>query len=296
MSVDWGNFLAGLERHVRSNPFSDGTWTAPAWQAGAPASDADAAAMESRFGVPFPPSYVAFVRTCNGLELASHPIDRFSAAREVDWLRKKQAAWVRTYAWPAEPGMERDPDDDEFYGYSDAARTAYRPSHVRHTIQVSAAGDAAVYLINPQAVWASGEWEAWCLADWNPGVIRHRSFAELMWERYGEQTGMTAEQFGLVQEDGLPTVYRDPPGTPERRVKKPPKPPRSFDRIARDVRFGDLPTMQRAMKEAARLATPEAMQLLSSVANTHPVDFVRWGAHEALQKARRTLKQRSEAQ
>jgi hypothetical protein len=214
----------------------------------------------------------------------------------VNWFRRKNASWIRAYTQVdvLEADAERDPEDDEYYGYADAARVAYRPSHFRQTIQVTAVGDAAVYLLNPQAVWPSGEWEAWCLANWNPGVIRYRSFAELMWERYGEQSGLTAEQFGLVRESGLPTVYRDPPGKPGRRVKKPPKPPRPFERIARDVRFGDLPQLQRGLKELARLATPEAIELLTKVC-THPVDFVRWDAREALKKARQKAAQRGES-
>jgi hypothetical protein len=247
-----------------------------------------------RFGVSFPPSYLSFLRACNGLELASHPVGRFFAASEVNWFRKKHADWIRAYTQFLEPDADREPDDDEYYGYSDGVRVAFRPSHFRQTVQVSAVGDAAVYLLNPQVIWPSGEWEAWYLTDSVPGVLRYRSFADLMWEQYGGQAGMTAEQFSLPREMGLPTVYQDPPGKPERRVRKPRKPPRPLERIARDVRDGDLPTLQRALKELARLATPEAIDLLAHVCKTHPVDFVRADAREALQKARRAPRQGGE--
>jgi hypothetical protein len=287
MHVNWGRFLAELEGHVQAKPFiAAGGTIERVWEAGPSATDADLAALEGRFGVPFPPSYVSFLRACNGLKLSSHPVERFLAAREVHWFRKKNSAWIRAYTG-VENSSGPEPTDDDYYEYTDALRVAFPPAHLRQTIQVSAVGDAAVYLLNPQVVWPSGEWEAWFLADWNPGVIRYRSFAELVWERYSEQVGIKPDVLGLGREDGPPTVYRDPPGKPGRRVQKPPKPPRPFERIAREVRDGDLPTLQRAMKELARLATTQAIDLLEQVSVTHPVDFVRWHAREALNKARR---------
>lgn len=293
MGVDWLAFLRGLERHVRANPWQESTGreapgAGPVWEAAPPAADDDIRRCEARLGASLPPSYTAFLRTCDGLTLASHPVGRFLGAGEVEWFRKKHGDWVRAYTSPAGPTAEREPPDDEYYGYADHVRAFFRPSHFRHTVQISAVGDSAVYLLNPQVVWPSGEWEAWFLANWNPGVVRYRSFAELMWEQYRGRAGLPAEQFGMMREEGLPTVYRDPPGKQERRLHelRVPKPPRPFERIARDVRLGDLPTLQRTLKELARLATPEAVDLLLHVEKTHPVDFVRWEAREALQKAR----------
>jgi hypothetical protein len=289
MSVDWGRFLAGLEQHVRAKPSgaTPGEVQPPGgWQPSPPATDAEIGALEARFGAPFPPSYVSFLRACNGLWLASHPIGRFLGGAEVSWFRKNHNDWIRAYISVQDPEADREPDDEEYYGYADNVRPLFRPRHFRLTIQITAVGDAAVYLLNPQAVWPSGEWEAWFLANWNPGVERYRSFAELMWEQYGSQMGLTAEQFGLPHEDVPPTTYLDPPGKPGRRVRTPPKPPRPFGRIARDVRDGDLPQLQRALKELARLATPEAIDLLEQVCK-HPVEFVRWDARDALKKARR---------
>lgn len=291
MSVNWGNLLAGLERHVRDNPWDPPAGDAPpqpGWRSRPPATDAQIGDLEARIGVRFPPCYVAFLRTCNGLDLASHPIQRFLGADDVNWFRRKHNDWVRAYTMPQPPQADREPPDDEYYGYADDVRTFFRPRHFRHTIQITAVGDSAVYLLNPQVVWPSGEWEAWFLANWNPGVVRYRSFAELMWDLYGGQTGLDEPTFGLVREAGLPTVYGDPPGKPDRRTKKlrvlPP--PRPIDAIARDVRYGDYPKLRKAINELARLRTSAAVEMLATVLRTHPVEEVREDAAIALGKCR----------
>jgi hypothetical protein len=293
MRVDWGRFLAGLERHVRDHPWdgAPGVGKPAVWQSSPPATDRDIAGLDSQFGAAFPPSYLSFLRACNGLELASHPIHRFLGAAEVTWFRKRHKDWIRAYTGTTDTAAERDPPDHEYYGYAEDVRPYFRPSHFRHTVQITAVGDGAVYLLNPQVVCpATGEWEAWFLANWNPGVVRYRSFAELMWELYGARTGLDETAFGLVRESGLPTVYQDGPGKPLRRAKRirVPRPPRPIERIARDVRDGDLPTLQRAIKELARLKTPEALELLGEVFRTHPAHLVREDVAHALGGARRT--------
>jgi hypothetical protein len=293
MRIDWQAFLAGLERHVRANPWdAPGEDVPPAdapWRTFPPATDVEIEALERRFGVPFPPSYVSFLRATNGLSLASHPIWRFLPAGGVESFRKNHGEWVRTYATVDDPSVEREPPDERYFSYADEVRAFYHPKQLRHTILITGVGDSAVYLLNPQVVWPSGEWEAWFLANWNPGVERYRSFAEMIWELYGAQSGLTQEQFGPTPEDGFPTVYQDPPGKPNRksvrlRISKPPRP---LERIARDVRAGDLPTLRRAIKELARVETPEALELLGDVLANHPVDEVREHVALALGEARR---------
>jgi hypothetical protein len=295
MHVHWKAFLDGLERHVRANPWGgQGEDVPPAaapWHASPPATDAEISALEQRFAVPFPPSYVSFLRAANGLTMASHPVWRFFADTDVAWFRKRHNDWIRAYTATNDPSADRDPPDDEYYGYTDDVRPFFRSKHFRHTLLISAVGDSAVYLLNPQVVWPSGEWEAWFLANWNPGVKRYRSFAELMWEQYGGHTGLTEEQFGLTRETGLPTVYQDPPGKPDRRAKKirAPKPPRPVGVIARDLRDGDYPTLRKAINELARLRTTEATELLGSVLQTHPAHHVREDVAHALGKVRRAV-------
>jgi hypothetical protein len=62
-----------------------------------------------------------------------------------------------------------------------------------------------------------GEWEAWLLAPWLPGAHRTPSVGHLL--RWMAATRFAADDpaFALPLPDGLPTVYEDPPGTPDRR-------------------------------------------------------------------------------
>ena len=61
-----------------------------------------------------------------------------------------------------------------------------RTPYLRTALQISNPHylDGEFFLLNPQIVTASGEWEAWFFANWLPGAIRYRTFRELMQGEY----------------------------------------------------------------------------------------------------------------
>jgi HEAT repeat protein len=85
-------------------------------------------------------------------------------------------------------------------------------------LQISAIGDAAVYLLNPQVITKNGEWEAWFFANWLPGAHRYRSFQELMQGQYTSFAALDWQQpVGIF--GGLPDEYVGSPGSSHRRLK-----------------------------------------------------------------------------
>jgi len=211
----------------------------------------------------------------------------------VRWFRRDNRDWIRAYSVADAAHCDAGLPDDEYYAYTEEARQHFRPKHLAHAIQISDVGDATAYLLNPQVVDAAGEWEAWVISNSQPGVTRYRSFAELMFAEYpnaADEFGPPDASSSIANALPMPTVYVDAPGKPGRKTKKlrSSRPPRPFGRIARDVREGDLPTLQRAIKELARLKTPEALELLGEVFRTHPAHLVREDVAHALGGARRT--------
>ena len=107
--------------------------------------------------------------------------------------------------------------DDEYFAYS--SPEDFRPEHLKETLQISAVGDSAVLLLNPQVIDEHGEWEAWFFANWLPGVRRFRSFAELMDSQYhGFINAEWKQPVGVIGK--LPNEYTGAPGNPKRLVRK----------------------------------------------------------------------------
>ena len=53
--------------------------------------------------------------------------------------------------------------------------------------------DVRLLLLNPRVRFPDGEWEAWDYAAWYPGVVRYRSFWEMMETMYRDAVTMTRE-------------------------------------------------------------------------------------------------------
>lgn len=224
--VDWADAARATEHDLPSS-FSH-----------SPASDDALAAAESRLKltVPLPPSYRAFLHASNGWQFASSAVPVLRSLAHVAWFRGKNREWIAAYSDPHVAGPL--PPDELYFNYSAEAACFYNPKHFRQTLQISDVGDAAVFLLNPMVVHPDGEWEAWFLADWQPGVQRFRSFAALMQSQYCQLIGAeeTAPGSDPVPMDDLPTVYRDPPTVASRRVvpRKPARPVPQLLRIAQD--------------------------------------------------------------
>lgn len=138
------------------------------WLGYEPASEAEIEALEARLKVTLPPSYKAFLRVSNGW-LISHP--RLFGCDEVDWHIKLDPDNID--GWSIGFGKNLDELDDDIIERDLGA-----------TLQISEARGTEYYLLNPQRLYKSGEWQAWHFAHWIPGVWPFRSFESMMRNQY----------------------------------------------------------------------------------------------------------------
>jgi SMI1 / KNR4 family (SUKH-1) len=118
--------------------------------------------LETRLGKTLPPSYRAFLKASNGFRQPQMLVWRILPAEEVDWFRVRNQQTI---------------DMLKSYDLEDLS----------DTLEISAReiAGSAVYLLNPKAVTADGEWEALYYAHWHaPNCIQHSSFWDLMQREY----------------------------------------------------------------------------------------------------------------
>ena len=137
------------------------------------ASEDQIARAEARLGTMLPPSYRSFLKTSNGWWNTGLLVTHLWSTEEIDWFRVRNQEWIDDWVHGAEyynakyPTSQLPEAQDERY-------------HLASALEVSDVGDGAVYLLNPNVRDGNGEWEAWFFSNWNPGAVRHRSFAEMM--------------------------------------------------------------------------------------------------------------------
>ncbi len=153
---------------------------AAGWLGYPPATDAQIAQAEVRLGTTLPSSYLDFLRMSNGWHHPTWYIPKLWATEEIEWFSVRNSDWIEA----ANEGAEPVPDEDYFvYGKGQATYNV-RTEYLRTALEISASGDGAVFLLNPQVITAEGEWEAWLFSDKYPGAARFRSFLEMMQEQY----------------------------------------------------------------------------------------------------------------
>jgi HEAT repeat protein len=199
------------------------------WLGYKPATERQIAAAEKRLGFVLPPSYKSFLQVSNGWRSTFSLIGSLRPAKDIEQLAVFDPALLDTYAAATDEGI----DEEAYYSYTGETTGLVRSEHFQQTVIIadSAPGDSAIYLLNPAAVTEDGEWEAWLLAHWIPGVERYPSFAHLMLaeyhsfrmteldvqqvpEVYGPYTGVaapirprrTAERTGEVRRSGASTL------------------------------------------------------------------------------------------
>jgi HEAT repeat protein len=242
------------------------------WLGFAAATENELAEVEARLKLPLPPSYRSFLRTSNGWRRTGHAIERLRPAHQLKWFRHENKDWIAAYTRPA-TGEETTPDA-EYFAYTTPQE--FRPQHLRETLQISDVGDAAVYLLNPQVIDKTGEWEAWFFANWLPGVHRYRSFLEMMLAEYNHFAGIDWKQpVGLLDE--LPDEYVGSPGSPKRkkRIRRRTREPKVLGRRLADWTVDELVEMLavdawQVQTDAAdalgRLGKPAAVEPLLALA------------------------------
>jgi hypothetical protein len=214
--MDWTQFLGKWSRERAASPLAgELALQKPGIP---PATEKQLASAEQRLGIALPPSYRAFLSVSNGWGRTTRAIERIWSSDEIDWFRKRNRDWISAYTAPLKHAPPDETPDAEYYSYGSHSEL-FKAAHFAETLQISAIGDAAVYLLNPQVITKEGEWEAWFLANWLPGVRRYRSFAELMQAEYSQFAETEWEQPSGVL-GAMPDEYLGRPGSSKRHVKK----------------------------------------------------------------------------
>lgn len=178
---EWKTFLAEYNRELLS--YEQIVEALPreiiktAWLGYSGASEDEVVATEKRLAASLPPSYRAFLRTSNGWRFPSVSIFDLLPATKVVWFREQNQDWIDAYVGPS---AELPPISDKEYFVYGAKQDCvkFRAEYLQTALQVSDVGDGAVVLLNPKVETPEGEWETWLFANWLPGAVRYRSFAE----------------------------------------------------------------------------------------------------------------------
>ncbi|MBN2579615.1 MAG: SMI1/KNR4 family protein [Pirellulales bacterium] len=220
IEYDWTTFLKQWSEDILASSLGEklkDKVSESGWLGLAPATDSQITQAEKRLKITLPPSYRAFLKVSNGWRQTTFAIERIWGTEEICWFRKKNREWIDAYSGPASFGPVEEQPDEEYFAYENTEN--YRYGQLKETLQISEEGDSAVYLLNPQVITKDGEWEAWFFANWIPGVVRYRSFLEMMQAEYHHFAHIDWKQpKGLIGE--LPDEYVGSPGSSKRRLKK----------------------------------------------------------------------------
>jgi hypothetical protein len=147
------------------------------WLGYAGATEGVVVTAEKRLATRLPPSYRAFLKTSNGWRFPSMSIFDLLSADKLTWFREQNQDWIDAYVGPS---AELPPISDKEYFIYGAKQDCvkFRTEYLQTALQISDVGDGAIVLLNPKVVSPEGELETWFFANWLPGAVRYRSFAE----------------------------------------------------------------------------------------------------------------------
>jgi hypothetical protein len=179
--AEWKTFLGEYNRELLS--YEEVVEALPrelikaGWLGYAGASEDELVTAEKRLRTRLPPSYRAFLKTSNGWRFPSVSIFELWPAAKIAWFSDQNQDWIDAYV---DGAADAPPISDKEYMVYEAKQDCvkFRAEYLRTALQVSELGDSAVVLLNPKVVTPEGEWEAWFFANWLPGAVRYRSFAE----------------------------------------------------------------------------------------------------------------------
>ncbi|MEO0758132.1 MAG: SMI1/KNR4 family protein [Cyanobacteria bacterium J06648_16] len=161
------------------------------------ASEEQIRQAEERLQVSLPPSYKAFLKVTNGWRQTTPFIYKIWSVEEIKWFSTEHQTWINEFvAANAERQKIRDArgngaatytmiSDQDYLVYSTRQDCSkLRIEYLKTALAISERGESSIYLLNPQVVTSTGEWEAWFFGDWLPGADRYRSFQEMMQAEY----------------------------------------------------------------------------------------------------------------
>ncbi|MFG1947809.1 SMI1/KNR4 family protein [Nonomuraea sp. NPDC048826] len=145
-----------------------------------PAGEQDVRRLEERLGVGLPRSYRQFLLFADGWGADDYAV---WPAAKVGWLRDLDPHLIEVCSPPEEEGSSWSVPDDLYFVYGEEQDCVnLRPEYLPDTLLVGRWDDGE-FLLNPRVTTPDGEWEAWYIAPWLAGAIRHRSFWDLMEDR-----------------------------------------------------------------------------------------------------------------
>lgn len=193
--LDWKPFLESFNQDLLADAELRTSIPASAidaqWLGFNPATDEAINEQERRLGVELPVSYKEFLKVTNGWRYTGQFINEVFPVSEIRRFDKENQSWIDAFSSPppahfAEMFERFNVDmatptasDDEYFVYGRDQLSA-RYEYLQNAIQVSAIGDAAVYLLCPDGVSGELEYEAWFFASWIPGARRFASFKDMM--------------------------------------------------------------------------------------------------------------------
>jgi hypothetical protein len=236
---------------------------------------------ETKLKLKLPPSYRTFLSASNGLKQASRAVSVLKPVEKLKWFGREHRDWVQAYVSPMQ-GMELPlPAEQDYFNYAGEDRGSFDTKHLAQTLCISEVGDSAVLLLNPMVVWPDGEWEVWFFANWIPGAMRYRSFAEWMRHELAERRN---EPYETVQPTGeLPTVYLNGPAKVNRRIR-PREEVLTLEQVRDRLRSKTRSRRVKAVQHLSRMRGAEAVSLLLELFQNDYDFHVRCEAAESLGK------------
>lgn len=198
-SFDWERFLKRWSQELLESLDSDRHTLPPdviasGWLGYPGATEADIAQAETRLGAKLPPSYRAFLKVTNGWRQTTPFISRLWSTQEIDWFTVRRQDWLETLLaksghraaeFPNSGSAPPSIPNEAYFVYGDEQDCRkIRVEYLQTALEISQRKEAAIYLLIPQVVTETGEWEAWFLGDWLPGADRYRSFQDMMQAEY----------------------------------------------------------------------------------------------------------------
>lgn len=192
-SSNWQNLMVSWNEALLADPeiddYVEPEFIERGWLGFTGATETQIMQTEQRLGRSLPPSYREFLKFSNGWRVLNFTIERLWSTDEVDWFAKKNQRTIDEWLQNSHILV---PDSEYFIYDNHQNETAVRVEYLQSCLHISATGDAADLLLNPQVVTDEGEWEAWFFASWLPGARRYQSFWDLMqdaYRRYVERGG-----------------------------------------------------------------------------------------------------------
>ena len=187
----WQTFLINWNREVLSSNEVDKHLPPEAinlgWLGNVGATEEMLLTVEKGLGRKLPPSYREFLKVSDGWYMrGASVVEKLLSSWEIGWLNDLHPDVVSNWT--------------NFFDLNN--------THLGKTLQISTQEIAGtgIFLLNPEIVSNTGEWEVWFLAHWLPGLRRYSSFQDMMEEEF--QSLLYSNQYQIEYKQNQPKIRR----------------------------------------------------------------------------------------